>query len=110
MTFPLAIYYISNPADADGSTYLNEKFVKGPYPFFEMNFWHNPYIDKEKYLANLRELSKADYQYQIQNHIDHTCLQQIVQRSSGVSDGTQHRRPKVIDQHRRHTDKIYPDI
>ena len=54
MQFPLAIYYISNPADADGSTYLNEKFVKGPYPFFEMNFWHNPYIDKEKYLANLR--------------------------------------------------------
>lgn len=67
MTFPLAIYYISNPADADGSTYLNEKFVKGQYPFFEMNFWHNPYIDKEKYLANLRELSKADYQYQIGN-------------------------------------------
>lgn len=32
-----------------------------------MNFWHNPYIDKEKYLANLRELSKADYQYQIGN-------------------------------------------
>ena len=26
--FPLALYYISNPAAAEGSSYLNEKFVK----------------------------------------------------------------------------------
>lgn len=67
MKFPLRLYYISNPADADGSTYLKERFVEGPYPFFEMNFWDNPYIDKEDYLESLQELSKADYQYQIGN-------------------------------------------
>lgn len=67
MKFPLSLYYISNPADADGSTYLKERFVDGPYPFFEMNFWDNPYIDKEDYLETLQELSKADYQFQIGN-------------------------------------------
>lgn len=67
MNFPLSLFYISNPADADGSTYLRERFVNGPYPFFEMNFWDNPYIDKEDYLENLKELSKADYQYQMGN-------------------------------------------
>ena len=30
MHFPFALYYISNPADADGSTYLKERFVEGP--------------------------------------------------------------------------------
>ena len=67
MKFPLSLYYISNPADADGSTYLKERFVEGPYPFFEMNFWDNPYIDREDYLESLKELSKADYQFQIGN-------------------------------------------
>jgi len=67
MDFPLNIYYISNPADADGSTYLKEKFVEGPYPYFEMNFWDNPYINKYDYLDTLKELSKADYQFQIGN-------------------------------------------
>lgn len=65
--FPLALYYISNPADAQGSSYLNERFVKGDFPFYEMNFWHNPYIDKTDYLETLKELSLADYQYQIGN-------------------------------------------
>lgn len=67
MNFPLSLFYISNPADADGSTYLRERFVNGPYPYFEMNFWDNPYIDKEDYLENLQELSKADYQFQMGN-------------------------------------------
>ena len=67
MNFPLSLYYISNPADADGSTYLKERFVEGPYPFFEMNFWDNPYVDHEDYLESLQELSKADYQFQIGN-------------------------------------------
>lgn len=67
MKFPLSLYYISNPADADGSTYLKERFVNGPYPFYEMNFWDNPYVDHEDYLESLRELSKADYQFQIGN-------------------------------------------
>lgn len=67
MKFPLSLYYISNPADADGSTYLKERFVEGPFPFFEMNFWDNPYIDKEDYLESLKEMSKADYQFQIGN-------------------------------------------
>lgn len=67
MKFPFALYYISNPANADGSTYLKERFVNGPFPFFEMNFWDNPYINKEDYLENLQELSKADYQFQIGN-------------------------------------------
>ena len=67
MKFPLSLYYISNPADADGSAYLKERFVDGPYPFFEMNFWDNPYIDKDDYLETLQELSKADYQFQIGN-------------------------------------------
>jgi len=67
MKFPLSLYYISNPADADGSQYLKERFVNGPYPFFEMNFWDNPYIDKEDYHETLQELSKADYQFQMGN-------------------------------------------
>jgi len=67
MDFPLSLYYISNPADADGSAYLKERFVDGPYPYYEMNFWDNPYIDKNDYLENLKELSKADYQFQIGN-------------------------------------------
>ena len=67
MKFPLSLYYISNPADADGSNYLRERFVNGPYPFFEMNFWDNPYVDHDDYLESLRELSKADYQFQIGN-------------------------------------------
>lgn len=67
MEFPLALYYISNPADADGSTYLKDRFVNGPYPYFEMNFWDNPYINQEDYLENLRELSKSDYQFQTGN-------------------------------------------
>lgn len=67
MDFPLYIYYISNPADADGSTYLKEKFVEGPYPYFEMNFWDNPYIDKYEYLDTLKELSKPDFQFQMGN-------------------------------------------
>lgn len=67
MHFPFALYYISNPADADGSTYLKERFVEGPYPYFEMNFWDNPYIDRKDYLENLKELSPADYQFQIGN-------------------------------------------
>lgn len=65
--FPLALYYISNPAAAEGSSYLNERFVKGPYPFYEMNFWHNPYIDRADYLKTLKELSRADYQFQMGN-------------------------------------------
>ena len=70
MNFPLAIYYISNPADdtiVDGTQYLREYFVNGPFPYFEMNFWDNPYIDKYDYLESLRQLSKADYQFQIGN-------------------------------------------
>lgn len=65
--FPLSLCYISNPADAEGSQYLNEKFVKGEYPFYEMNFWHNPYVDKKDYLETLKELSRADYQFQMGN-------------------------------------------
>ena len=67
MNFPLSLYYISNPADADGSTYLKERFVEGPYPYFEMNFWDNPYIDKYEYADTLLELSRADYQFQMGN-------------------------------------------
>lgn len=67
MKFPLSLYYISNPADADGSQYLKERFVDGPYPFFEMNFWDNPYVDHQDYLETLQELSKADYQFQMGN-------------------------------------------
>ena len=65
--FPLALYYISNPAAADGSKYLNERFVNGKFPFYEMNFWNNPYVDKKDYLETLKELSPADYQFQIGN-------------------------------------------
>ena len=64
---PMCIYYISNPADADGSTYLKEKFVEGPYPYFEMNFWDNPHIDQKDYLENLSELSKVDFEFQMGN-------------------------------------------
>ena len=67
MKFPLSLFYISNPADSDGSTYLNERFVQGPYPYFEMNFWDNPYIDRKDYADTLLELSKADYQFQMGN-------------------------------------------
>ena len=70
MNFPLSLYYISNPADdtiVDGTQYLREQFVNGPYPYFEMNFWDKPYVDHEDYLESLRQLSKADYQFQIGN-------------------------------------------
>ena len=67
MKFPLSLFYISNPADADGSQYLKERFVEGPYPYFEMNFWDNPYINKHEYADTLKELSKADYQFQMGN-------------------------------------------
>ena len=66
---PLSLEYISNPADSSGIEYLNENFVKstGPYPYFEMNFWDNPFVDTGEYRDTLSELSLADYQYQMGN-------------------------------------------
>lgn len=64
---PLGLYYISNPAASTGIEYLNENFVKGKYPYYEMNFWDNPYIDAEDYKETLSELSTADYQFQMGN-------------------------------------------
>jgi phage terminase large subunit-like protein len=66
---PLSLEYISNPADSSGIEYLNKNFVspKGEYPYFEMNFWDNPFIDTAEYRDTLSELSLADYQYQMGN-------------------------------------------
>lgn len=66
---PLSLEYISNPADSSGIEYLNENFVSpdGPYPYFPMNFWDNPFIDSDEYRDTLSELSLADYQYQMGN-------------------------------------------
>jgi phage terminase large subunit-like protein len=66
---PLALYYISNPAASTGIEYLNSSFVspKGKFPYFEMNFWDNPYVDPDDYHETLSELSVADFQFQMGN-------------------------------------------
>jgi phage terminase large subunit-like protein len=66
---PLCLEYISNPADSSGIEYLNENFVKpeGKYPYFEMNFWDNPFVDSDEYKDTLSELSLANFQYQMGN-------------------------------------------
>lgn len=66
---PLGLYYISNPAASSGIKYLRERFVaeKGPYPFYEMNFWNNPHVDPVDYKETLSELAVADYEFQMGN-------------------------------------------
>lgn len=66
---PLNLFYISNPASSTGIEYLKNRFVEdnAPYPYFEMNFWDNPFVDEKDYRETLSELSKADYQYQMGN-------------------------------------------
>mgnify|MGYP005838528075 CR=1 FL=1 len=66
---PLVLEYISNPDSSSGIEYLNEIFVKpeGPHPYFEMNFWNNPFVNAKEYFETLQELSKADFQYQMGN-------------------------------------------
>lgn len=64
---PIVIEYISNPDASSGIEFLNETFVKGPLPYFEMNFWDNLFINIKKYYNTLRFLSKADFQFQMGN-------------------------------------------
>jgi phage terminase large subunit-like protein len=66
---PLSLEYISNPESSSGVEYLKKKFVsdKGPYPYFEMNFWNNPFVNPVEYKETLGELSKADYEFQMGN-------------------------------------------
>lgn len=66
---PLGLFYISNPDASSGIEYLKKNFVseEGPHPYYEMNFWDNPYIDAEDYGETLTELSKPDYEFQMGN-------------------------------------------
>lgn len=66
---PLNLFYISNPAASTGIKYLKDNFVsgKGKHPFYEMNFWDNPFVDPEDYKETLSELSTADYEFQMGN-------------------------------------------
>lgn len=66
---PLGLFYISNPDASSGIEYLKKNFVssKGPYPYYEMNFWDNPYVDAEEYTETLGELSAADFEFQMGN-------------------------------------------
>jgi phage terminase large subunit-like protein len=64
---PIVIEYISNPDASSGIEFLNDTFVKGPLPYFEMNFWDNLFINIKKYYNTLRFLSKSDFQFQMGN-------------------------------------------
>lgn len=64
---PIIIEYISNPDSSSGIEFLDETFVKGPLPYFEMNFWDNLFINIKRYYNTLKYLSKADFQYQMGN-------------------------------------------
>ena len=58
----------------------------------------------------LHSQSKADDKYQIQNDIDGSGQYQIVHRSFGVSVTSENRRTKIINGHKRNTNKVNPDI
>jgi len=69
LRIPLGLFYISNPDASSGIEYLKKNFVsnKGAHPYYEMNFWDNPFIDAEDYGETLTELSKPDYEFQMGN-------------------------------------------
>ena len=60
---PLAMINLSNPG-GPATSYLCEQYVDGSYPYFPLDWRHNPYIDKEKYGNTLDNLSIIDRQYQ----------------------------------------------
>lgn len=66
---PLSLNYISNPDYSSGIELLKKKFVRqsGKWPYYEINFWDNPHVDAEDYKEGLKELSIADYQFQMGN-------------------------------------------
>lgn len=59
----LAMINLSNPG-GPSTALLCEKYVDGQYPYFPLDWRHNPYIDKDKYSHTLDNLSIIDRQYQ----------------------------------------------
>ena len=53
---------------------------------------------------------KADYQYQIQNHIDNTGYEQVIHRASAVTEASQCCSTKIVYGHKGNTEKIDSDI
>lgn len=66
---PLSLEYISNPDASSGIEFLKKQFVSknATWPYFEMNFWNNPFVDHEEYQESLNGLSKPDYEFQMGN-------------------------------------------
>lgn len=59
----LAMVNLSNPG-GPSTALLCEKYVDGQYPYFPLDWRHNPYVDKDKYSKTLDNLSIIDRQYQ----------------------------------------------
>lgn len=64
---PLRVYYISNPSLGSGTKFLLDNFVDDgtPFPYFEMTFQDNPYIDRERYRRTLETLDPIDRAFQL---------------------------------------------
>lgn len=60
---PLAMINLSNPG-GPSTAQLCERYVDGDYPYFPLDWRHNPYIDKETYSNTLDNLNVIDRQYQ----------------------------------------------
>lgn len=63
---PLSLIHLSNPSEdnPESNDYLVEKFVDGPYPYIQMDWRDNPFIDKAAYEQSLNELDYVSQQYQ----------------------------------------------
>jgi predicted phage terminase large subunit-like protein len=58
-----AMINLSNPG-GPATDYLVEEFVDGPYPYFPLDWRHNPFINKKVYSKTLNKLDFIDIQYQ----------------------------------------------
>ena len=54
---------LSNPG-GPATDYLVDEFVDGPYPYFPLDWRHNPFINKKVYSKTLDKLDFIDIQYQ----------------------------------------------
>ena len=61
---PLRFINASNPG-GPSTDYLVNKYINGEYPYVEMGYRDNPFIDTEQYEEALMELDYIDRQYQM---------------------------------------------
>lgn len=65
---PLSFINLSNPGSSDpksdSTDYLCDMYVDGQYPYFWIDWRHNPYIDPDVYGKQLDKLDYIDQQYQ----------------------------------------------